>query len=156
MRIGELARLCGLSPDTVRHYERLRLLRAGGRTASGYRFYAPEAADRLRLVQAALSLGFTLAELSRLLGMRDAGHAPCQAVRALAAQKLAEVERRLREAVRLRGALRAIMESWDARLEKTPAGARAGLLDALVTSGLAADLPRKTPFQSRQKRRIPR
>ena len=153
IRIGDLARLCGVSPDTLRHYERLRLVRAKGRTPSGYRLYAPEAANRVRLVQAALCLGFTLPELSRLLGMRDAGHAPCRAVRALAAEKLAEVERRLRETVRLRAALRAVTASWDNRLNWTPAGAQAGLLDALVSGELALDLPRRDPIRLRERRR---
>ena len=153
MRIGELARRSGVSPDTLRHYERLKLLRPAGRTPGGYRFYAVEALARVRTVQAALSLGLTLAELSRVLGQRDAGKPPCQAVRALAAAKLGEIERRLKDILRLRAGLRAVLKSWDLRLENTPAGAPAGLLDALVSGDLDLDLPQRMTIPKRIKRR---
>ena len=156
MRIGPLARLCGVSPDTLRHYERLKLLCAAGRTPGGYRFYAPEVAARVRIIQAALSLGFTLAELSRVFGMRDAGKPPCHAVRALAAEKLSEIEQRLKDIVRLRAGLRAVLKSWDVRLESTPAGARAGLLDALVSGDLDLDLPPRISIRKRISRRNPK
>ena len=156
IRIGQLARVFGVSPDTLRHYERLKLLRPAGRTPSGYRFYALEAIARVRIVQAALSLGFTLAELSRLLGMRDAGQPPCYAVRALAAQKLTELERRLKDIIRLRASLRAVLKSWDVRLQSAPAGARAGLLDALVSGELDLNLPPRTSMPKRIKRRSPK
>ncbi len=133
VKIGQLARLCGVSPDTLRHYERLGLLRPAGRTRGGYRFYGPDAAGRVRVVRAALSVGFTLAELSRLLGMRDAGRPPCHAVRALAVAKLEELDRRLKGMIRLRAGLRTILQAWDVRLKVTPAGARAGLLDLLAS-----------------------
>ncbi len=153
MRIGQLARLCGVSPDTLRHYERLKLLCAAGRTPSGYRSYTLEAAARVRTVQAALSLGFTLAELSRLLGMRDAGQPPCHAVRALAAEKLIEIEQRLKDILRLRAGLRVVLKSWDIRLQSTPAGARAGLLDALVSGDLDLNLPPRISIRKRIQRR---
>lgn len=156
MQIGQLARLCGVSPDTLRHYERLKLLCAAGRTSGGYRVYAPEAAARVRTVQAALSLGFTLAELSRVLGMRDAGKPPCHAVRALAVEKLTEIEQRLKDIVRLRAGLRAVLKSWDVRLQSTPAGARAGLLDALVSGDLDLDLPPRISIPKKIKRRNPK
>jgi MerR family transcriptional regulator, copper efflux regulator len=156
IRIGQLARDCSVSPDTLRHYERLKLLRPAGRSPSGYRFYALEAIARVRIVQAALSLGFTLAELSRLLGMRDAGQPPCHAVRALAAEKLTELERRLKDIVRLRASLRAVLKSWDVRLQSAPAGARAGLLDSLVSGDLDLNLPPRTSMPKRIKRRSPK
>jgi DNA-binding transcriptional MerR regulator len=155
MRIGPLARLCGVSPDTLRHYERLKLLCAAGRTPGGYRFYAPEAAARVRIIQAALSLGFTLAELSRVFGMRDAGKPPCHAVRALAEEKLVAIEQRLKDTC-LRAGLRAVLKSWDVRLESTPAGARAGLLDALVSGEVDLDLPPRISIRKRINRRNPK
>jgi DNA-binding transcriptional MerR regulator len=154
LRIGQLARLCGVSPDTLRHYERLRLLRPDRRMPGGYRVYGSGAAARVRLVQVALSVGFTLAELSRLLVLRDAGRPPCRAVRALAAAKLEELDRNWSDMVRLREGLRRLLENWDIRLEATPAGSRAGLLDVLVSGELDLDLPRRSPAvpRSREKK----
>ena len=50
MRIGELANVVGLSPDTIRYYERVDLLPPPARTPSGYRIYSTQAVDRLRFI----------------------------------------------------------------------------------------------------------
>lgn len=132
---GELARAAGVSTDTLRHYERRRVLPKPRRAPNGYRQYPPEALDRVLLVRRAMAFGFTLDELARLLRVRDGGGAPCKEVRALAAAKLSEVEERLAQLVELRGGLRATLEDWDRRLKKRPDGERAGLLDSLPSRG---------------------
>ena len=78
---GELARLTGVSTDTLRHYERRGLVPRPSRSNSGYRQYPLEVADRVRLVQRALAVGFSLDELARILRERDKGKAPCREVR---------------------------------------------------------------------------
>jgi DNA-binding transcriptional MerR regulator len=132
MLAGQLARRCGVSTDTLRHYERVGVLARPRRTAGGYRQYPPEAEARVRLVRRALSLGFTLPELARILRVRDRGGAPCREVHALAASKLEYVERQLSDLVLLRDHLRQLLATWDQRLAATPIGKRAGLLDTLV------------------------
>jgi DNA-binding transcriptional MerR regulator len=132
---GELARAAGVSTDTLRHYERKRVLARPRRAPNGYRQYPPEALDRVLLVRRALAFGFTLDELARLLKVRDGGGAPCKEVRALAAKKLLEVEGRLAQLIELRDSLRATIKDWDRRLERIPHGSRAGLLEALPPPG---------------------
>lgn len=134
IRSGELARLAGVSTDTLRHYERKGVLPRPRRSAGGYRQYRPEALERVLLVRRALAFGFTLDELARVLSVRDRGAAPCKQVRALAATKLTEVEERLTQLIELRDGLRATIKNWDSRLARTPEGGRAGLLESL-TSG---------------------
>jgi DNA-binding transcriptional MerR regulator len=132
MLAGQLARLCGVSTDTLRHYERVGVLPRPRRTAAGYRQYPPEAEARVRLVRRAHALGFTLPELARILRVRDRGGAPCREVHALASSKLEQVERHLAEMVLLRDHLRQLLATWDRRLAATPEGTRANLLEALV------------------------
>ena len=84
------------------------------------------------MIRQALSVGFTLDELSTIFKVFDGGGAPCHEVRSLAAQKLAEVESHLKEVTTLRNDLRATLKDWDARLEKTVMGQPAGLLKALA------------------------
>ena len=60
MSPSELARLTGISTDTLRHYERKRVLGIPARSQGGYRLYPPEAVGRVRLVRRALAIGFTL------------------------------------------------------------------------------------------------
>jgi DNA-binding transcriptional MerR regulator len=127
---AELSRLCGLSTDTLRHYERKGLLHAE-RSDNGYREYPPQSVKRIQLVQRALSVGFTLDELSRLLKIREGGGAPCGEVRALAAMKLENIEEQLRNLAILRKELSTMLEQWDARLASTRAGDQARLLDML-------------------------
>jgi DNA-binding transcriptional MerR regulator len=132
LRPGELARLVGVSTDTLRHYERKGVLPAPHRLANGYRRYPPEALARVRTVRAALAVGFTLDELAALLGARDRGRPPCREVRELAATKMAAAEQRLAELSRLVETLRGLLASWDARLAATMPGAAAHLLETLA------------------------
>ena len=132
IRAGELAGAAGVSTDTLRHYERKGVLGAPRRSANGYREYPPEALARVTLVRRALAFGFTLDELARVLRSRERGGTPCREVRALAAEKLADVEARLAELLELRGELRAILGEWDSRLAGATGGARAGLLESLA------------------------
>src|SRR5689334_18881317 len=131
MSSGQLAGLCGISPDTLRHYERVGVLPKAPRTRSGYRQYPPEAQVRVMAVRRALALGFSLAELARIFRVRERGGAPCREVRRMGQEKLADIERRLVDLTSLRDDLRELLADWDRRLESTPEGVRAGLLERL-------------------------
>lgn len=131
LRSSQLARMAGVSADTLRHYEAKGLLPPARRSPNGYREYPPEACARVRLVRRAVALGFTLDELVRIVRVRDRGGAPCSEVRALAAKKLAILEERLAELQDACGRLRGVLDHWDLLLVRTPGGGRAALLDAL-------------------------
>lgn len=131
LRSAQLARLAGVSADTLRHYERRGLLPRATRSANGYREYPAEACARVRLVRRAVALGFTLDELARIVRVRDEGGAPCHEVRALGAEKLALLEARVAELQEVCGRLRQVLARWDTLLAATPRGRRAALLDAL-------------------------
>ena len=141
LRSGDLARRLGISPDTLRLYERKGLLRCPPRSANGYRWYPPEVVDRIRLIRAALSIGFTLDELANILLMRDGEGVPCAHVRKLAGAKLENLDRHIRELAELRDQLRVILKQWDGALKKAPRGQRAGLLETLAAD--AASRSRK-------------
>jgi DNA-binding transcriptional MerR regulator len=132
MRSGQLARLAGISADTLRHYERLGLLEAPLRTTANYRVYPPEAARRLRLIRNALAMGFSLKEIGRILKVRQKGGAPCREVRRLAEEKIALLGRRIEDLIGYRHALRQVLTEWDARLDRVPQAARAQLLEELA------------------------
>jgi DNA-binding transcriptional MerR regulator len=73
LRIGAVARLAGVSIDTVRYYERRGLLRPAARLPSGYRLYTDVAVARIRLARQLQGLGMTLEEVAELLHAHDAG-----------------------------------------------------------------------------------
>jgi len=97
MRIGELARRSGLATSAVRYYEQLGLLPAPARTASGYRSYADDIVHRLTFIRSAQAVGLTLAEVRQVLGVRDAGEAPCRVVTDLIDRRHDEVSARIAE-----------------------------------------------------------
>lgn len=127
----EVARQTGVSPDSLRHYERKGLLPLPARTAAGYRRYGPEAVERVRLIRRALRIGFSLNELAQVLRERARGAPPCRKVRALVAERLDGLEARLEELSELRDELRNLIAEWDERLALTPEGAPARLLELL-------------------------
>jgi DNA-binding transcriptional MerR regulator len=135
LRSVEVARLSGVSTDTLRHYERKGLIPHPRRSANGYREYPLATVDRVLLVQRAIAVGFTIDELAKILKQRDKGGTPCREVRALAQAKMTGIEKQLHELTALHEELRTILQDWDERLVNTSAGARAGLLEALVKSG---------------------
>ena len=152
-RSGELARLAGVSRDTLRHYERKGVLGKPRRAVNGYREYPADALDRVKLIRRALSVGFTLDELARILREREAGGAPCREVLSLATRKLSEVEARLSDLKVMRNELRNTIKHWDARLLKVAPGARAGLLESLASNGTTRPLSPSHHFEKLKKRR---
>jgi Hg(II)-responsive transcriptional regulator len=105
LTIGAVARRAGVGVETVRFYERRGLLRRPPRPGAGFRTYPEETVARLRFIRQAQVLGFTLKEIGDLLALRVAPGTDCAAVRTRAAAKLADVEGRLAELERIRGAL---------------------------------------------------
>lgn len=134
----ELARLCGVSADTIRHYERVGVIPPARRGENGYRRYRRETVDRVRLVRRALAIGFSLDEIARIVRQRDAGTPPCRSVRKLADEKLAELDRRIAEMLALREELAEVIGEWDVRLAATRDGEPARLLES-ITKGETLD-----------------
>ena len=108
MRIGELARHSGIPATALRYYEQLGLLPEPGRTDSGYRAYGEDAVDRLAFIRAAQAVGLTLAAVRQVLGVRDAGEAPCRVVTDLIDHRHADVKARIAELRRLERELAAL------------------------------------------------
>jgi DNA-binding transcriptional MerR regulator len=142
-RIGQLARESGVSPDTIRYYERLGLLPRPARTANGYREFPDGAVTRLRLIRNAVRFGFPLKQVARFLKMRDGGGAPCDQVRTAGQQLLAEMDEKIATLAEARAAMADTLRDWDRRLARAGAGQRANLLDAV-------------PAELKARRRIPR
>ena len=104
-RIGDISKQLGLSADTLRYYEKINLLPKVSRTASGIRVYSDKDISRLRFIQRAQKMNFSLAEIASLLHMReDPQHARSE-VRELTHKKLQEIEDHLQDLTTLRDEL---------------------------------------------------
>ncbi len=104
-QIGEVCRRLDLSADTLRYYEKIGLLSAVSRTASGLRAYSEKDISRLRFIKRAQRMNFSLAEIGQLLGFRENPQTSKAHVQQLAYDKLQDVEQHLQELNTLRDEL---------------------------------------------------
>lgn len=108
--IGAVARAAGVSVHTLRYYERLGLLPPPQRTRAGYRVYERPTVDRLRFIQQAQALGFSLAEIKEIVRLKYSGQSPCACVRRRLRQRLDEVEQEMKRLRKVRREVRACLE----------------------------------------------
>jgi DNA-binding transcriptional MerR regulator len=94
-----------MSADTLRYYEKIGLLPPIVRAPSGMRVYDDRDLSRLRFVQRAKAMNFSLAEIGQLLEMRDNPQQARDDVRELTHRKLQEVEDHMEELSTLRNEL---------------------------------------------------
>jgi MerR family transcriptional regulator, copper efflux regulator len=144
LRCGSLAKATGVSPDTIRHYEKIGVLPRATRTESGYRVYPTSAVERVLVVRRALRIGFTLAELAEVLKARDAGGAPCRRVYQLAQQKLKGVAADIEALKRTERHLKKVLSDWEQRLQRAGKGQKSYLLHSL------GDMAKDTGSQANQ------
>jgi DNA-binding transcriptional MerR regulator len=103
--VAEVARRAEVSPDTVRYYEKVGLVRSTFRSAAGYRHYGPAELDRLRFIQGAQRLGLRLREIRELLEVRDTGVCPCEPAETLLKLRVGEIDQEIRRLSVLRADL---------------------------------------------------
>ena len=141
LRSGALAKATGVSPDTIRHYERIGVLPRASRTQSGYRVYPASALERVLVVQRALRIGFTLAELAEVLKARDAGGAPCRRVYQLAQDKLRAIEADIEALKRTKRYVKKVLSDWEERIQRAGPGQQSHLLYSLSEAVKNAGTP---------------
>ncbi|GLQ94013.1 heavy metal-responsive transcriptional regulator [Dyella acidisoli] len=111
LTIGTVAKRAGVPIDTIRYYEREGLLPEPLRRASGYRSYNETAVSRLRFIRRAKELGFTLEEIRDLLALSSDRRGGVKAVRKRAEQRLASIETRIAELMRIRKGLQQLIQA---------------------------------------------
>ena len=94
--IGKVAALADVSADTLRYYEKERLITPASRTAAGYRLYNEEAVRRIRFIKHAQRCGFTLSDIQELLTLKHTESACREDVRSLAIEKKLRIEHKLK------------------------------------------------------------
>lgn len=109
--VGELARQARVNRETVRYYERCRLLPRPSRTISGYRVFSEDDVRRLRFIRHAKALGFSLGEIRDLLALRVNSIDACARVQKRTQAKIADIDAKIRSLTTVRLALSELLEA---------------------------------------------
>lgn len=112
LKISELAAQTGLSPHTIRFYEKHGLIEASDRSEAGYRFYNDADVRRAEFVKTARNIGFSLDTIGQLLSIRvDKQSHSCQEVTDITRHKLDEVNARIAELKSMQQTLEILLDS---------------------------------------------
>ncbi len=111
-QIGELAKRCGVSADTLRFYEKNALISPAGRSDSGYRLYDEANQKQVSFILKAKELGLSLEEIRELLEIRlEATEHSCAEVKSITSAKLALIDEKIEDLTRIRSALKKINDA---------------------------------------------
>ena len=110
MNIGQAAELSGISAKMIRYYESVGLITPASRTHSGYRDYNDQDVSILRFVQRARTLGFSVRHIGDLLALWRRRSRSSADVKAIAAEHIAEIDRKVAELMSIRGTLSQLVE----------------------------------------------
>ena len=102
---SELAKQGGVNLESIRFYERQRLLPKAPRTASGYRMFSADDVRRVRFIKRAQELGFSLREIKELLALRFEPDTSCADMRRRAETKLSDIDQKISDLKRMRKTL---------------------------------------------------
>ena len=125
--IGQLARAADVPTSTVRYYERRGFLRPDSRSKGNYRIFGTDALERLRFVRSAQAAGFTLSDITALLGYRDDDAAPCKEVQGLIAARLDQVV----EQIKHLKVVDRMLREWMKVCREAERSGRCGVLEGL-------------------------
>ncbi|MCP3696947.1 MAG: Zn(2+)-responsive transcriptional regulator [Aliivibrio sp.] len=110
--IGELAKRCNVTNDTLRFYEKNGLLIPSGRSSSGYRLYNDDNLAQIRFILKAKQLGLMLDEIQELLDIRlEATKHSCAEVKAITQTKLNTIDKKIEQLTEIRTALKRINDA---------------------------------------------
>lgn len=111
-RIGQLAKLADVTPDTIRFYEKQRMMDHEIRTEGGFRLYSDTDLQRLKFIRYGRQLGFTLEAIRELLSIRvDPEHHTCQESKTIVQKRLTEVEAMLTELQHMQRSLKRLNDA---------------------------------------------
>jgi len=119
-KIGEIAKLTGVSIDTIRHYTRKGLLTPERDSGNGYQHYSQTDAQRVRFILQAKWLGYTLNEIDEILDEARHGRSPCPRVREIIEARIIENRQKVKELIDLQARMEAALQHWQSLPDGVP------------------------------------
>jgi len=119
MLIGHVAKQTGLSVDTIRFYERNKLLAMPTRSQGGFRLYSPDDLAALQFIRSLQTLGFSLNEIRDFLSLRTNDLRACSAVRNMLDQKLRAIHAKRIALATLENELKSALTKCNSQLKRS-------------------------------------
>ena len=113
LSVGQLAKRASVNIETVRYYEKRKILPKPKRTESGYRQYSENDVARILFIKRAKELGFTLNEISELLSLKIKSSSTCGDVKRLAEIKVSDIEKKITDLNTIKKKLEELMALCD-------------------------------------------
>ena len=127
MTIGQLASAGGVNVETIRYYQREKLLTAPQRALGSIRRYSMVELNRLLFIKRAQTLGFSLTEITLLLKLAEGEH--CVQTQALAEKKLDVIRQKLADLLAIESALKKLVSAC----RKGKSGFGCPIIDSLIS-----------------------
>ena len=131
--IGAVAEKTGLTVDTIRFYEKEKLLKAPARTSAGYRLYGEEELRTLRFITKGQRLGLSLHEIGQLLEIQRRQGEACGGTSRLIKEKLAQVREKISHLSEIESLLNTALKKCNRKLELEPSRDHCPVLDDLAS-----------------------
>jgi DNA-binding transcriptional MerR regulator len=122
MLTTEIARVAGVTAETVRFYTRKGLLYAERDPNNGYKIYQQSAVNRLKFISHARAIGFSLSQIQEIIDYSEQGQTPCPAVRQMLTDKIVETKRKIEEYQRHLAMMEETYAEWDKKPDMEPNG----------------------------------
>ena len=122
MTASNLAKNSEVSLYTVRHYTRIGLLKPSRNRQNNYKVYQPSDEVRVRFIQAAKNLGFSLAEVADILDQAKHGNSPCPMVRDIIVRRIEDNRRKIKEMQKLQQKMETALKDWSKMKNSMPTG----------------------------------
>lgn len=121
-KVHELAKAAGVTSETVRHYSRQGLLQAERDPGNGYQLFDGQALKRLKFIQQARTLGFSLKQVESIIAQAQHGDSPCPLVRDMLQKKVPETRAKIAQLQAHLETMEAALSAWEMMDDGMPNG----------------------------------
>ncbi|MBI1766912.1 MAG: MerR family transcriptional regulator [Bacteroidetes bacterium] len=122
MRVSEFSRRAQVSPEVIRYYTRLGLLKPSRDPENRYRIFSDADLKRILFIRRAKRLGYTLAEIAEILHESSKGKSPCPKVREIIQRRIKENRNDLEELTALHARMENALALWETMPDGIPDG----------------------------------
>ncbi len=122
MTVSELSRSAQVTPDAVRHYVRIGLLKPSRDPANGYKLFSSGDIRRVKFIRQAKGLGFSLNDIREIFRHETRGQSPCPVVRDIIRHRIDDNRARLAELNALQHRMEEALEKWKSMPDGEPDG----------------------------------